>query len=157
VVTTPALAGILASADTYVSENNPGNNYGIATSLRSDRDPIRRPYFTFQVTGTQANVTRARLRIFATTKSTTAISVRQVIPTTWGERTITWTNAPPPGVVVGTHPAFASPGWISIDVTPLVTGNGPVSLLVDTTSSTSSAYASRETTTPPRLLVDSAP
>jgi hypothetical protein len=156
-VTTPSPVAINPSADTYVSSNNPNTNYGRVTSLRSDSDPVRRPYFTFQVSGAQQDVTRVRLRVFATTRSTTAVTIRAVGSATWGENTITWSNAPAPGATVGSHPAFASPGWIEVDVTPLVSGNGPVSLLIDTTSTTSSAYASRETTTKPQLLVDSAP
>ena len=156
-VTTPSPSPTIASADTYVSDNNPNTNYGLTTSLRSDADPHRLPYFTFQVTGAQPTITRVRLRVFATTKSTTPITIRGVPSASWGERTITWNNAPALGAVVGTHPSFATPQWIDVDVTSLVAGNGAVSLAIETTSTTSATYASRETTTKPQLLVDSAP
>ena len=156
-VTTPAATPIPADADSYVSAANPGTNYGTGTSLRSDADPVQRPYLRFTVSGAQAQVTRVRLRIYATARSTTGFTVRQIDDTSWGERTITWNNAPALGAAVGSVGPFSTGGWVEVDVTPLVRGDGAVSIAVDTTSTTSTAYGSRESTTQPMLLVDSSP
>ena len=42
----------------------------------------------------------------------------------WGDRTITWNNAPALGPVVASSGPTAAGKWLSIDVTPLVVGNG---------------------------------
>ena len=84
------------------------------------------------------------------------LEAHQVANTTWGEGTITYNNAPPFDASV-TASSGASPAgqWLSFDVTPAVTGNGPVSLaLTATTRSTISIASRQDTAFAPALIVE---
>ena len=70
-----------------------------------------------------------------------------------GERTITYNNAPPLGNQIGSIGAFRSSSWITIDVTPLVTGNGTFSLAITGLNATAVSLASRETGANVPLLI----
>ena len=56
----------------------------------------------------------------------------------WSETAITWANAPAvAGSSLASAGATATGSWVEYDVTPAVTGNGPVSFAITTTSSNS--------------------
>jgi hypothetical protein len=86
----------------------------------------------------------AQLRLYANSGTTIGCKVFAVPNTGWGERTITYNNAPPLGNQVGSIGAFRSSSWITIDVTPLVTGNGTFSLAITGLNATAVSLASRE-------------
>jgi acid phosphatase type 7 len=101
-------------------------------------------------------VKSATLRLFANSSSTTGVDVRGVADTTWGEKTITYANMPAmaANVTGSSGPFTTTPAWISIDVTPLITGNGTFSLAVTTTNSTQISLSSRESgANAPQLVV----
>jgi hypothetical protein len=145
-------------ADTYVNETNPGMNYGAVTSLRADASPIVRSYLRFDVQGLSGPVTRATLRVFTTSSSGTGYEVRGLADTSWGESTINYSNAPVVGDVITTSGPFGSGAWITVDITPLITGNGTVSIALTTTNTTAFSLASREAgTNAPQLIVETSP
>jgi acid phosphatase type 7 len=147
-------------ADSWVDQSAPSKNYGTGTYVRVDNSPIRRPYLRFNVQGLAGAVKQATLRMYATTAPGAGYAVRAVADNAWGEKTITYSSAPPfSQTVTGTSGPFTTTGWTSVDVTPLVKGNGLVSFALTTTSSTSTHFASRENT-PARaaqLVVTTAP
>jgi hypothetical protein len=142
-------------ADTYARASNPTSNYGRATTLRVDGDPVTNGYLKFTVTGLNGSVARARLKLFATAGSSNGFIVRRVADSSWSETAVNWSNAP----AIDGGPAVAASGrtttgrWVTIDITPAVTGNGTFTVAL-TPAGTSSSYGSRESTTPPQLLVD---
>lgn len=153
-VTTPAPAGIAPVADTYVRAVSPASNYGRAVTVRVDTSPTN-AYLKFTVTGVTGPVFRARLRIYTTAGTTPGIVARGVTDTSWSETAMTWNTAP---AIDGGDPAGASgktvtDTWATVDVTPLITGNGTYSVAL-TAGGTSSSYASRESATVPQLLLD---
>ena len=78
-----------------------------------------------------ATVVRATLQLLTSSKSTAGFTVHRVASTTWGETTITYANAPPIGDRIGrSSGANRADTYVSVDVTPLVTRSGLVSLAV---------------------------
>jgi hypothetical protein len=130
-------------ADAYVGADAPSTSFGTDPSLRVAATPERRSYLRFSVTGLGLAPTKATLRLQAS-QATGDFAVRRVGDTAWTEA-ITYESAPP--VTVGAaDPAApaAAAGWVDVDVTPFVSGNGPVSLALTTTSATETVLASRE-------------
>ena len=74
-------------------------------------------------------MTSATLRLYALHGDRGGFDVSGVPDTSWLEDEITWNNAPAPGPgVVDSSGDFAAGSWVSVDVTPLVSGNGPVAV-----------------------------
>jgi len=149
-----SLPPLAPAADAYVDAATPRKRFGTATTLAALSVPAKTSYLRFDVSGVTGTVTRAILSVEATVASTTGFDVRSVASTTWAESTITYRNAPPTGVVVASRGAFSA-GRVNVDVTPLVTGNGPLSIALTTASPTTIVMSSRETgATGPRLQID---
>lgn len=161
-VTTPAPTPVtvvgVAEADAYTSEQQPTKNYGRATSLRMDSDPATTSYVRFTVAGSHADVTSAKLRVWATSKATTGIQVRTT-GTTWGETTLTAANAPAAGPLLATTASVTSGTWVEVDVTSAVVGDGLYAFRLTTAGTTAATLASREAvaSTTPQLVVSSRP
>ncbi len=144
------------AADAYVNSSSPTSNYGTNTSLRVDASPTLHSYLKFTIHGLSAAPTKATLRLYATSTSTTGVNINGVSNTSWGETSITYNNAPPiDGPLAGSSgPIKTANVFVSIDVTALVKGNGTISLAVTTTNSTAISMASRETGThAPQLVI----
>jgi hypothetical protein len=144
-------------ADSHVQADQPTTNYGTATALRIDGDPVARAYLKFNVQGLTSAPTRATLKVVSPISSTTPFNVKSVTDTTWTETGVTYNNAPPFGATVASATPSAPNTVLSFDVTSLVKGNGLVSFALDTTSSTSKSPPSRENPTVayrPQLVLD---
>ncbi len=142
------------AADAYVTSAIPNTNYGTSQRLRFDADPIINSYLTFNVQGLSAPIATAKLRVYADSSSSVGCRVFSVPDVSWGERMITFNNAPALGRQIGLYGAFRSSTWIEIDVTALITGNGTFSLAVTGINSTSLGFASRESgVNAPRLVI----
>jgi hypothetical protein len=145
-------------ADSYVNESNPTTNYGTQTTLRADGSPLVRSYLRFNIQGLSGTVTRATLRIFTNSSSSTGYEVRNVADNTWGETTINYSNAPAFDVVTATSGAFGTGVWTNVDITPLIPGNGTFSIALTTTNSTAFSLGSREAgVNAPQLVIETTP
>jgi hypothetical protein len=145
-------------ADAYVNEASLAANFGGLTTLRADASPIVRSYLRFNVQGLTGTVTRATLRVFSNSASSAGYEVRNVTDNTWGELTINFTNAPAVGSVSGISGAFATGAWTTVDITPLIAGNGAFNLALTTTTSTAFSLASRESgANAPQLILETKP
>jgi chitodextrinase len=143
-------------ADTYVNAGSAGTNYGTSTSLRADASPDVHSYLRFSVQGLGGKtITKARLLIFANSSSTQGISALAVADNTWSELTTNYTNAPVLGNFLTSSGAIATGSWVTLDVTPYITGEGTYSFGVTTPSSTAISLASRESgANSPLLIID---
>jgi parallel beta-helix repeat protein len=141
-------------ADSYVNEPSPTTNYGTSAQLRIDGSPVLRAYLRFTVSGVVGNIASAKLRIYANSASSTGHEVHGVTDNTWGETTINFSNAPGFGGTVVASGAFPAGGYVEVDVTSLITGNGTYSLALIGPGSTAVSLASRESATPPELVVN---
>jgi len=141
-------------ADAYVTAAIPNTNYGLSKMIRFDSSPVVNGYLTFSVQGLSGSIASAKLRIYANSSSSAGCKVFSVPDINWGEKTITFNNAPALGVQIGSYGAIKSSSWIEIDVTPLVKGNGTFSLAISGLNATAVSLASRESGTfVPQLVV----
>jgi chitodextrinase len=145
------------AADSYVSSAKPRNNYGMATRLKVDESPVLTTYIRFDVTNLTDPVTRATLQVFSRSTSSVGFELHAVADNTWQESAITYANAP--GYSAGSSGASGavrSGAWVMLDVTPLVTGNGPVGFALVTPSTSELANDSRQGPRGPKLIVETA-
>ena len=149
VVTTDVFTPV---ADAYVIATKPTTNAGTSSSLKADAKPDTRSYLRFQV-NVSAPVVDATLRVYSALGSPVGVSVRPVADVTWGESTINYSNAPAFGASIAASGPLAA-GWTSVDVSSLVTGPGPVSIALTTTTRSVIAMSSRQSgATAPQLVV----
>jgi hypothetical protein len=141
-----------------VGADAPTKNNGTLTTLRIDGSPIVQSYLRFNVLGLNGTVTRATLRIFANSASTSGCVANTVGDNTWTETGINYNNAPPLGLTLGSSGPISTGTWINMDVTVYITGDGTYSLALTTPGSTAVSLASRESgANAPQLIIETSP
>jgi hypothetical protein len=149
---------INATADTYVDASRPNSNFGDRPWVSMDAAPARYAFFSFDVQlDPQTTVARAQFRCWAGSNAAAGADL-WVADSSWNESSLTWSNA--------SLPDFGSPPigqirdsqqgqYVSGDVTPAITGNGPITFVARTTSTTKWSCASNENTGPhpPQLVI----
>jgi hypothetical protein len=138
-----------AVADTSVDAELPTVPSGSATSLKVDYDPGAQALLRFVVTGVNAPVKSATLRLTVGTSSGAASDaggrVYRISDDTWSEATTTYATRPAvDGAALSTRDAVAVGAVVDFDVTAAVAGNGTYDFAVVGRSSDSTAYRSRE-------------
>jgi PKD repeat protein len=110
------------------------------------------------VTGIGGPVTLVRLRVFVTDASTVGGSA-YLVSNAWTESGITWANAPAlPATAAASNTSTAALGtWVEWDLTSVVTADGRYSVALTTPTTNSLYLSSREGSSPPQLVVSSAP
>ncbi len=142
------------AADAFVSSAKPNNNYGMATRLKVDESPVLTTYVRFNVTNLTDPVVRATLQVFSRSTSSVGFELHAVADNTWQESAITYTNAPGySSGSSGASGAVRNGTWVTLDVTSLVTGNGPVGFALVTPSMSELADDSRQGPRSPKLTV----
>ncbi len=131
-------------------------NYGSAPDLLVDLSSQKDFLLRFDVTGVGTRaVAKATLRLWATDGSSSGGDFYLVTDNAWSESTVTWDNAPgAAGGPVGSLGAVAAGSWYELDVSALVTGDGPISFRAASTNPDGADYASKENIgNPPAQLV----
>ena len=157
----------IAEADATVLARRPDTNFGATSSPLSvdgspaqNSDPsVARSYVRFDVKGLDQPVAKAVLRLYALDAAKAGIQVHAVSDNSWDEATITYDNAPSESAgPVASSPAPEANQWVDVDVSTLVTGEGDVSFVVDTTSAEPEDLASKESDPDhaPRLVLETA-
>lgn len=141
-------------ADSYVHAGNATRNYGTNSQLRADSTPDIRSYLRFDVTGLTGTVTSATLRVAAESNLSAGYDVHAVGDNGWGEDTITYTNAPSYGAFLNPSGAATSGSYNEVDVTAYIVTDGSYSFALVPVSSTNLRLGSRESTTPPELVIE---
>jgi hypothetical protein len=145
-----------------VQDSTPATGYGSGPELSDDASPVKRMFLRFTVSGLPGPVRSAVLRLHTRNSGSAASPyggrVTAVSSVTWPE-SITWETQPAiDGAVVGQVGAVTGNTWYQVDVTPLVTGDGAVSLAVTSTSSDGAYYDAREGgALGPQLVVTTGP
>jgi hypothetical protein len=163
-VTTPPEPDLLVfttEADSYTNASSPDTNYGTQSVLRIDASPVENSYVRFNVSGLGGmQVKAAQLKLYVKTNSKTGFTVAGVSDNSWGETTINFTNAPVIGSMLNSIRVTTANTWISLDVTPYITGQGKFSFGLTTTSANGLSFGSRDpvvngvsAVTAPQLLV----
>jgi hypothetical protein len=114
-----------------------------------------RSYLRFTVSGLGgAAVQSAMLRVYANSANSAGFSVLALADNTWGETTITYSNAPTPGSTIKSSAGFGSGTWVQVDISSYVNGEGTYNLVLSTTSTTNTNLAARESgADAPQLVV----
>ena len=139
---------LTSAADAQVKSTSPTTNYGSLNSLRTREDAgagdTYRSYLTFNVAGVTGTVNSVKLRLFATDVTPNVQSVFSGDPTSWSEGALNWNNRPAFTTLRGSGPTNTA-GYNEITLDPaMITGNVPISLLVQSASTNSGVYNSRE-------------
>lgn len=150
---TPRVLTFTTAADATVKQAQPATNFGASRTIDVDGDPVKRTYMRFSVAGTNGRVSKAVLRLYNVDPSRYGGWVHGSATTTWLENTITWANAPPFGASVATIAQVVAGNTYDVDVTSLVKGDGPVTLVLTSSALDGADYSSRQGLQAPRLIV----
>ncbi len=148
---------LLPVADSRVNESSPNTNYGtdVAMRVRSEAGGSYHSYVRFDLSSLTGTVTSARLRLFSTDGSDVGGIVFST-SSSWSETGITWSNKPAPaGGALASAGTVATNTWVELDVTSAVSAGGLESFVLQSTSSNSCLYSSREGANPPQLVITS--
>jgi Calcineurin-like phosphoesterase/Purple acid Phosphatase, N-terminal domain len=161
-VTTPPAVTLTFSvgADARVEEATPNTNHGTSNHIDVDASVTgsdgEKSYLRFAVSGA-TTVREATLRLFSRSNPTTDGPAVYGTDTSWiesGAGGITWNNRPPANTEASDEAeAIAANSSVDLDVTPIVTGDGTWSLLLDPTSDDGIEFHSREATDPTKRPV----
>jgi hypothetical protein len=141
-------------ADTWVDAGRPRAAFGNRRRLRATA-VRKRTYLRFQVQGVGA-VAGATLYVRVVGRRGAPFRVRTADGRWWNERSLTFRRAP--RVQWGKRPVrgWAHRGWTAVDVSALVTGDGPVTfVLTRVTRGAKLSFGSRESGLPAVLKVRS--
>ncbi|NOT31807.1 MAG: DNRLRE domain-containing protein, partial [Planctomycetes bacterium] len=159
-VTAPSPGGtFLPVADARANENSPNAVAGSDPALRV-RQAVGgsyHAYLRFDLASLSGSVTSAKLRLFSSDGSDVA---GRVFLTTgaWTEAGLNWANMPAPsGPLVTSTGTVATGAWAEFDLTSALTSPGELNLVIQSSSSNSCYYSSREGANPPELVVTIAP
>jgi len=148
------------AADATVKADAPDTRFGTNLTLQADADPVRRAYLRFVVGGVgHARVTAATLRLTvrpeAGSGSGDGGTLTRLTPTPWQEPALTFTTSPAiDGLPVAALGPVADGQVVTVDLTPVVTGDGVYELALTTASTDRVSYWSREVGADgPQLLV----
>ena len=155
----PQTISLLPIADTTVDADAASKVMGTDPLLTADDSPVEQAFLRFAVTGVGSRpVTRAVVQLTVGSSSGAASpsggSLHLVASGTWSEATTKWTNRP-----TIAHPVLDTQGKVTagqvveFDVTAAVAGDGTYDFALDTASSDSVQYQSREAATGKPLLV----
>jgi hypothetical protein len=118
-----------------------------------DGSPDVHAYLRFTVSGFSGSITQVRLLLLANNSDSSGIRAWAVADNTWDELTTNYSNAPALGSQLASLGSFAA-GWVTLDVTSYITGNGTYSIGVTNLSSTAISVASRESgANAPQLVI----
>ncbi len=147
---------VTPEADTYVSSASPNKNYGGLSDLFVEGDPVRRAYLRFTVPLPQGAVVKsAALRLYTrTAQSGRGVDLNDVPRDDWSEMAVTYGTAPAMGARLGASGGWSSPGWRTVPVLPEAVKPGKNSVGLTTPSGYPKAFAARESSQAPQLVVE---
>jgi len=149
------------TADSWVDAANPGVNFGSDAALYVDGSPVKVSYLKFDLSSLAGRtVTDVRLRFTTTAGAYSGSPDRQyveyVADTSWTEAGLTYANRPAVGAALASISGTTSGTTYQLqltsgDVQPAV--GGLLSLAMDSAGSDAFYFGSRESTTPPALII----
>jgi len=177
-VTRSATQTFTVTADSFVSEGNPDVAHGDLQYLKVDGGPLQdTSYLRVDIPPAHRELKKATLRVFSTQDDPWGVAVRFVDTDDWRESVITFNNAPKHvGRVLGHSGPIAANEWVDVDITdelmhnPAIANGGSLELSLATSlfafvgapdpahsQEAAGRFASRETATPPQLVIETQP
>lgn len=154
-VTNTRTLSFRAVADTYVTARHPKTNYGTATELSVDGDPIKETYLKFELAGLEGTITSAVIRMHVAEPSPlSGGSLRQMQDVTWSETNVTFETKPDvDGHVLSSAESVEEGMVVEFDATQAQLDTGIVSFALTSTRPDGVEYASRETDAGAELVI----
>jgi len=151
---TPQTLTFTPEADTYVGADAPTATHGGSTAMWVDADPAKQSFVRFNLSGLAGhNVVGAKLRMTQTDSAGLGGRVWAMSSTTWPEA-LTWNTRPAiDGPLLASYGTVATGFSYSVELGAGAVHDGLVSYGMDSTSGDGSHWATRESTTPPELVV----
>ena len=133
-------------ADAHVDQGAAGRNYGSASRLEVVGGTRRLDsYLRFSLAGITGTVESAKLRMYVDNNGSSDGPSVYAAPSAWTESALTWANRPLPfGPPAANAGAIAAQAWIELDVLPLVTGNGDLTLVLVGDSTDQANFTAKE-------------
>lgn len=147
----------IATADAYVMEQTPNENYGSRERLVADEEAYSSSYIRFEVTGVTRVVEKATLRLWVLDSTSHAPTLWLAPNVDWDEDEVTWNTRPAlDRELEDKERGDTGEGvWIEYDVTSAVTGNGVYNFVLVPESTNGMDVASRESPdNKPELVLD---
>jgi chitodextrinase len=145
------------SDDAHIDGAFPTKNFGTAVSMKVDGSPLKDILMKFPVSGlSNRQVVSAKLSLYCVDSSNDGGHVHRVRDNSWSEQTVTWNTSPPGDAAEVTEFSDVDAGkWYTVDVTPLVTGDGLVSMRLNSAVTNGAEYSTKEGTAgfAPQLVV----
>ena len=141
--------------DSFVNLKRPNSNYGNNTSLISIISPTKYSLYKFNVAGIGTKTVKsAKIRLYVTNSSSYGGAFHQITNNSWSEGTVTWNTKPAwNGNNLATLGQVTSGTWVEADISSLVTKDGTYGILVNSSSSNTVGYSSKETNAKPQLIL----
>jgi len=157
----PTAVTLTPIADSYVSESEPDANFGQDQSLQLGTGETCYLMFTLPLLEANATICEARLRVYATSGSTSGyIEVHYCPDDSWTEAGITWGNKPTYNAtrVDRISPSFWT-GWehpwdVTLDVRRNYASGDPTITFVLVSGGAWARYVSREGSSKPQLIIE---
>ena len=147
---------ITVAEDATIKQASATTNFGAATIIEADNDPVMNYLMKFNVNGLNGQtVASAKLRLYVTNASNQGGIFKHVTDNNWSEQNVTWNTAPAASTTtIATAGTTSANTWKEVDVTSLVKADGTYSFRVNNTSSDGAAYSSKEASTnKPHLVI----
>ncbi len=158
----PASVTLNPLEDAQVKSSSPATNYGSDSAIRlRTGNPVYNSYLKFDVPQLAGPVQSAKLRLYVTDNSPDGGSIYLVsnnllgTSTPWGEDNLNWNNAP----AISGAPLLGALGlanqntWVEIDLTAAIIGSGIYNFGLNSGSTNSVFYSSKEGANPPELVI----
>ena len=144
-----------ASADAFVKQSEPSNNFGNKPSLQVDSgNSADESFIQFTVKDVSGVIQSAFLRLYATKNGSKNGPSVSTTSTSWSEKDITWSKRPVlDEVVLDNKDQIDTQSWVEYNVTPAITGNGTFTFVLSADSDDAITFSSREGNYPPELVV----
>jgi hypothetical protein len=148
---TPINSRLIPTADSYVNADHRSTNYGTSSRMQIDGSPNKRGFVMFNVQGLGGQAGKAILRLYAHSTRSDPIDIHKT-GTSWTERGLTYSNQPGVSGTPVSKPTRAGE-YVELDVTSMVTGDGPVAFRISTAGSRSQELSTKESSHDPELVV----
>jgi len=143
-------------ADTWVDASRPTTSNGTSSRMSVDNSPVSQSFVRFPISGLAGRrIVGVKLRMHQVDASPVGGRVYGISSNSWTEST-TWNTKPViDGPQAAAFGAVSAGNWYTVDLgAGFVTGEGKRSLALDSTSGDGSRWGTRQSATPPELLVE---
>lgn len=144
---------LTAVADAHTTARRPTDNFGNLSRLTLQFAPEYNTYLRFDIPELPNNITQATLRLQVVAHASTGVDLFLVANNEWQELGITHQNAPSMDTFIASSRSLRANTWLTIDVTQFVNQPGLVSFGLTTENDEFVGFSSRESVTPPQLIL----